>query len=91
MRPHDDTDRLADHPTVAAVRQERAKAERHERLAAHYRQSITGLLWQIVDEGHSKRSIAQAVGLSKQRVSQLTAPRADVTAQRGRRPDVGAS
>lgn len=80
---------LPDHPIVAAIRQERAKAERHERYAVRYRQRITELLWQLIDEGHSKRSIARAIGRSKQRVSQLTGPNS--TARRALTPDGGAS
>lgn len=99
MPSQHDTDSLTDHPTIAAIRRERAKAERHERYGTRNRQRITDLLRQLVDEGHTKRSIARAIGRSKQRVSQLTAPApapapgadADVTAQHGRRPDVSAS
>lgn len=100
MPSQHDTASLTDHPTVAAIRQERAKAEQHERCAVRSRHRITELLWQLVDEGHSKRSIARAIGRSKQGVSQLTvadtapggtAAGAEVTASREDAPVGGAS
>lgn len=72
MPSQHDTDSLTEHPTVAAIRQERAKAERHERYALRNRERIAALLKQLVSEGHTLRNIGRAIGRSKQRVSQLT-------------------
>lgn len=90
MPSQHDTDSLTGHPNVAAIRQERAKAERHERYAAHNRLRISVLLKELVGEGHTMRSIGRAIGRSKQRVSQLTVAAApDVAEQRAHGP-VGA-
>jgi hypothetical protein len=76
-----DTESLKHHPTVRAIRVERAKAERHERYAARNRHQIAALLRQLVAEGHSLRAIGRAIGRSKQRVSQLTTTATDGAAR----------